>query len=93
MTKSTEAAFQLEVHVKPEVYEPIRKAPELEGVSIPESAISAAVKVEAERRDRMNLLRLAEEDLAILADTLLRGPQPHTELYKTTAALHARFVR
>lgn len=93
MAESTTVVSRLEARVKPEVYELIREASELEGVSISAFVISAAAKAATERLDRIKLLRMARVDQAVFADALLCGPQPRTEVYKEAAALHDRLVR
>lgn len=93
MTESTATVSLLDARVKPEVYELIKEASELEGVSISAFVISAAAKAATERLDRIKLLRMVREDQAVVVDALQRGHQPCTEVYQEAAVLHSKLVR
>lgn len=84
---------RLEARVKPEVYELIREASMLEGMTISAFVVSAVTKVAEEKIERSKLLRLASEDQAVFADALLRGAKNPTAAFIEAAALHNKLVR
>lgn len=87
------AVSRLEARVKPEVYELIREASLLEGVTISAFVVSAAVKAAEEKIELSKLLRLAGEDQAVFAGALLRGAQKPSAAFAEAAALHNKLVR
>jgi uncharacterized protein (DUF1778 family) len=83
---------RIEAWIAPEVLAVVRRAAEIQGSSLGDFIVAAALAAAHQIIEEIHLIRLSAEDQRHFADRLLNPPEPPAALWRARAA-HARLIR
>lgn len=87
----SETIARLEARLPASMYATVKRAAELQGRTISDFVVTAALEAARQAIEDANVLRLSAEDQARFVESLLNPPAPNEALQRA-AALHAENV-
>ncbi|MFM2119350.1 MAG: hypothetical protein RL722_818 [Pseudomonadota bacterium] len=90
-SSSSSRTARVEARIAPEVLDLVRRAAELQGRSVSDFLVSAALKDAQKTLEEASLLRLCAEDQQAFAELLLNPPAP-TPAMKRAVAAHDELI-
>ena len=90
-TGSTRSA-RIEARIAPEVLTIVKRAAELQGRSVSDFVVAAALEAAARTIEEAQIIRLSVEDQRAFAEAILNPPPPSPALVRAAKA-HRRLIR
>jgi uncharacterized protein (DUF1778 family) len=90
--KASVRTARLEARVKPEVLAVLKRAAEIEGRSLTDFVVHAAMEAAEQRIERTQIIRLSLEDQEAFARAILDPPEP-TEALKRAFRYHRDLIQ